>query len=65
MSDKETFMKNYAAQGGLYDPESYYNYHQACKQAEKDFSNATYSSSYNTQLVRDAKNQAFNKFLRR
>lgn len=60
---KQRFMKNYADQGGIYDPESYYRYHQACVQAEKDYANATYGKA--TSMIRAAKNQAFNRFLRK
>lgn len=64
MTEKQVFMKNYEADGGIYNPERYYEYHKACEQAEKDLSNATYSPSANRCLVKEAKEQAFNRYLR-
>lgn len=59
---KEEFKKNYT---GIFDPDKYYDYLQDCEKIEKDLSNATYSSSGNRRLVESAKQQAFDRHLRR
>lgn len=63
--DKETFIRNYVAGGGIYDPEAYFEYHQECQRIERDYKNATYNNAENQRMIRAAKNQAFNKHLRK
>lgn len=59
--DRDEFKKNYT---GIYDPDRYYDYLQDCKKIETDLKDATYNPAYNTQLVRQAKETAFNRRLR-
>ncbi len=57
-----TFKKNYT---GIYDAEMYFNYLQDCHRIDKTYKNATYSESTNQRMIREAKQQAFNRHLRR
>ncbi len=61
MCDRETFKKNYT---GIYDADRWYDYLVECQEIDKRYHNATYSASYNRQLVQSAKDQAFNRHMR-
>ena len=61
MNDREKFKQNYT---GIYNPDKYYDYLKEKKKNEKLYENATYSDSYNKQLLREANNKSFNKHLR-
>ena len=54
---REEFKKNYSENGGIYDPDKYYDYHQECKAIEKQY------KGYDAHQ-RQLKQHAFNKHLR-
>lgn len=60
-SEKQLFKESYT---GMFDADKYYEYLQDCKKIDRDYKDATYNKNYNEQLVKEAKQESFNKHLR-
>lgn len=66
MSDKEErrqrFLKNYT---GIFKGSKYFDYLEECVEIDRTYANATYSELANKQMARQAKEQAFNRHMRK